>query len=91
MKEHNYYMVNVTVYSSKTCGRCTVVKTQLEKYDVSYLEKDVKGEENEANMAYIKENYGTSLPVVEAADGTAFNGLDMDKLNHILKTYGTKE
>ena len=51
----------------------------------------MKGEENEANMAYIKENYGTSLPVVEAADGTAFNGLDMDKLNHILKTYGTKE
>ena len=32
-------MANVTVYSSKTCGRCTVVKTQLEKYDVSYLEK----------------------------------------------------
>lgn len=84
-------MVNVTEYSSKTCGRCTVVKTQLEKYGVSYLEKDVKGEENKANMEYILENYGTALPVVEAADGTSFNGLDLDKLNHILETYGTKE
>ncbi|MCF7835656.1 MAG: glutathione S-transferase N-terminal domain-containing protein [Candidatus Marinimicrobia bacterium] len=72
----------VTVYSTPTCGYCTVVKEWLKANDIEYEEFDVSVDEEKRNKL-IEKTGQMAVPVIEVDDEVVI-GFDKNRLSEIL-------
>lgn len=75
-------MVQVTVYSTPTCGYCKMAKAYFQENNVAYTEKDVSVD-TVARDDMIKKSGQLGVPVIDV-DGTLIVGFDKQKLAKLL-------
>ncbi len=75
--------MNVTVYSTPTCGWCKKIKTFLDDHHVEYDEIDVSADQKKA-QEMIDKTGQMGVPVTEI-DGDILIGYDEEKLKELLK------
>lgn len=71
----------VVVYSKNQCQPCRLTKMALERRGVEFIEKrvdeDPRALEEIKNLGYLQ------VPVVVAADGSHWSGLNPEKINSL--------
>ncbi len=80
---------SVTVYSTKSCPYCSMVKAFLEKYGVSYRNIDV-GEDREAAREMIRISGQRGVPVTTVGDEVIV-GFDARRLKELFGTAKAEE
>lgn len=79
--------MNITIYSTKTCGYCHALKSWLDGKKIPYADYSVDQNPIAAqNMVRISGQMGVPFSVVESDDGTTTNilGFDRQKFAHTL-------
>ena len=72
--------MKVTIYSTKTCAYCRMLKTWLEDKEVEFTEYSVDINPIAAqNMINISGQMGVPFSVIEKDDGSTVNILGFDK------------
>jgi glutaredoxin-like YruB-family protein len=74
--------MNVTVYTTKTCPWCTVVKDYLKSNNVAFDEKDVSKDQSAA-MEMVNKSGQRGVPVVDI-NGEIVVGFDQESLDELL-------
>lgn len=74
--------MTITVYSKPSCTQCMFTKNHLDRIGGEYTVVDIT--KDEEAVSYLIDKGFTSMPVVEASDGTMFSGFRMDKLNELV-------
>jgi glutaredoxin-like YruB-family protein len=75
--------MDITVYSTPTCGYCTMVKEFLSQHGVAYKEKDVSADRNAAReMVDLTGQMGVPVTVI---DGETIIGFDRPRLEEAIK------
>jgi len=72
----------VIVYSTPTCGYCTVAKDWLKENNIEYKEFDVAMDEEKRNEL-IKKTGQMAVPVIEVGEDIVI-GFDKKKLSELL-------
>ena len=75
-------MVQVTIYSTPTCGYCKMAKAYFTENNIAYTEKDVSVDAV-ARDDMIKKSGQLGVPVIDV-DGTLVVGFDKPKLAQLL-------
>jgi len=75
--------LNVTVYTTPTCGYCHQAKLFLKQQGVSFMEKNVAADRNAA-MEMVRISGQQGVPVI-AVDGQVVVGFDQPRLRQLLK------
>ena len=75
-------MKNVTIYSTQTCGYCTMAKEFFNKHNIKYVEKDV-GADEEARHEMLHKSNQMGVPVIDI-DGEIMVGFNEPKLAELL-------
>lgn len=76
---------NVLVFSKNGCPQCTFLKKYLADNGVYYKEINISEYEEKA-VDYIKDNYGTSLPVCVYNKDSYFTGFNPTKAQEVVST-----
>lgn len=79
--------MNITIYSTKTCGFCKMLKKYLDDHNVKYTEKMADEDEKIAMELYDKsKQFAVPFTIIETDDGkeNSLLGFDVSKLNQIL-------
>lgn len=74
-------MRNVTIYTSSTCGYCTLAKEYLNEKGVNYVEKNIQKDPN-ARKELMQKGY-MGVPVI-IVDGEEIVGFDKNRLESLL-------
>lgn len=74
-------MKKVLIYSSDSCGYCTMAKDYLKSKGISYEEKNISSDK-EARQDLMKKGF-MGVPVIYV-DDEVVHGFDKDKLNQLL-------
>lgn len=74
-------MKKVLIYSSDSCGYCTMAKDYLKSHGISYEEKNVSTDK-EARQDLMKKGF-MGVPVIYV-DNEVVHGFDKEKLNQLL-------
>lgn len=74
-------MANVTIYSSNTCGYCTLAKEYLNEKGVSYEEKNISTDST-ARRELMQKGY-MGVPVI-IVNGEEIVGFDKARLEQLL-------
>ena len=69
----------VTVFTKSSCHPCRLTKRALEIRGIDYVERRV--DQDPEALAEIKELGYLQVPVVVAADGSHWSGLQPDRIN----------
>jgi glutaredoxin-like protein NrdH len=72
----------VTLYTQPDCPPCEVVKLFLKEYNIDYLEKNIK-EDNEAKDHLINQLKSYSTPTI-TVDETTISGFNLESLKAAL-------
>lgn len=73
-------MLNITIYSTTTCGYCRMLKDYLSSKDINYSEKMVDQDQKLAEELIQKsQQLGVPFTVIETDDGKEVNILGFDK------------
>jgi glutaredoxin-like YruB-family protein len=75
--------MNVTIYTTPTCGYCHQAKLFLKRQGVSFVEKNVAADRNAA-MEMVRLSGQQGVPVI-AVDGQVVVGFDQPRLTQLLK------
>lgn len=75
--------MNITMYTTSTCGFCKVQAAWMEKLGVKFELKDVGKDKEAAEELKEKANGHMSVPVTDI-DGTIIRGFDRKKLQEAL-------
>lgn len=79
--------MNITVYTTATCGFCKMLKGYLQSKDISYTEK--RADEDQAIAVELQQKsgqLGVPFTVIEKDDGTELGvvGFDRQQIDHAL-------
>jgi glutaredoxin-like YruB-family protein len=74
-------MRNVTIYTSSTCGYCTLAKEYLNEKGVNYVEKNIQKDPNSRKELMQKGYMGVPVIIV---DGEEIVGFDKNRLESLL-------
>lgn len=74
-------MNNVIIYTSSTCGYCTLAKEYLDGKGVNYVEKNIQKDPN-ARRELMQKGY-MGVPVI-IVDGEEIVGFDKNRLESLL-------
>lgn len=75
--------MNITIYTTPTCGYCKMAKAFFAEHGVTYDEKNVATDE-EARTAMIQKSGQLGVPVIDI-DGKIVVGFNRDRLSEILQ------
>ena len=74
--------MNITVYSTPTCGFCQMLKKYLTDKDIAFTETDISTDE--AGLKWVLDNTGmAAVPVIDI-NGTIIVGFDKPKIDAAL-------
>jgi glutaredoxin len=79
--------MNVTIYSTATCGFCKMLKKYLDDHSIKYTEKMADSDEKIAMELYEKsKQFAVPFTIIEEDDGkeTPILGFDVSKFNSVL-------
>ncbi len=80
-------MSEITIYSTATCGYCTMLKSYLNNRDISYEEKHADLDQKLAEELYEKSGQlGVPFTIIKKDDGTeeSILGFDRQKIDMAL-------
>lgn len=73
-------MANVTIYTSNTCGYCTMAKEYLNEKGVSYEEKNIQTDPTARKELMQKGYMGVPVIVVNGEDIVGFDKARLEQL-----------
>ncbi len=79
--------MNITIYSTETCGYCKMLKKYLDEKNIKYAEKLADKDEAIAKELYEKSHqFAVPFTQIEKDDKTTVNivGFDVQKINSAL-------
>lgn len=80
-------MSKITIYSTKTCGYCHMLKGYLDDNGISYDVKMADEDQKLAQELYEKSGQlGVPFTIIETDEGKTFNilGFDKPQIDHVL-------